>query len=210
MYINSGSDGTCKGWKKPAWQQVLGNSNDGVRDLPDVSMFAADGIWDHAYVYCNSDPLDGYPCIGAPDNWSLSGGTSFATPIMAGIQALVNEVWHDRQGNPNPVYYALANLEYGKNGNKNCESFATGGPGPTCIFHDITIGDNDMDCVGPYNCYAPGAPGAVGVLSLSDTSYEPAFKAGVGWDFATGLGSVNATNLVLNPIWLIGDILGSL
>jgi len=26
----------------------------------------------------------------------------------------------------------------------------------------------------------------------------------MGWDFATGLGSVNATNLVLNPIWLFG------
>jgi hypothetical protein len=129
---------------------------------------------------------------------------------MAGIQALVNQVWGSYQGNPAPIYYTLANLEYGRNGNKNCASFANGGPARSCIFNDITVGDNDMDCVAPYNCYAPGAPGAVGVLSLSDKSYEPAFKAGVGWDFATGLGSVNATNLVLNPIWLIGSILGSL
>jgi hypothetical protein len=26
----------------------------------------------------------------------------------------------------------------------------------------------------------------------------------VGWDFTIGIGSVNATNLVLDPIWLLG------
>ena len=124
---------------------------------------------------------------------------------MAGIQALVNQVWHDRQGDAAPVYYALANLEYGKHGNKNCDTFATGGPAPACIFHDITIGDTAVDCVPPYNCFAPDANlGVPGVLSLSNNSYEPAFKAHEGWDFATGLGSVNATNLVLNPIWREG------
>jgi subtilase family serine protease len=200
------ANGSCRGWKKPAWQKVLGNPNDGVRDLPDVSMFAANGLWDHAYIYCNSDPLTGNPCLGAPDSWSLSGGTSFATPIMAGIQALINEVWGGRQGNPDAVYYTLANFEYGSKGNENCETFATGGPAATCIFHDITIGDNDVDCTSPYNCFDPDANlGVPGVLSLSDSSYQPAFKAGVGWDFATGLGSVNAFNLVLNPIWFFAD-----
>jgi subtilase family serine protease len=46
--------------------------------------------------------------------------------------------------------------------------------------------------------------GVGGVLSLSDKSYQPAFTAGVGWDFTTGIGTVNATNLVLNPIWAEG------
>jgi subtilase family serine protease len=64
------------------------------------------------------------------------------------------------------------------------------------------VGDNDVDCTGPYNCYDPAAKAGVpGVLSLSDNSYQPAFTAGVGWDFTTGIGTVNATNLVLNPIW---------
>jgi subtilase family serine protease len=200
------SNGTCKGWKKPSWQNVLGNPNDGVRDLPDVSMFAADGVWAHAYVYCYSDPnYGGTPCVGAPSNWSLGGGTSFAAPIMAGMQALVNQAWGGRQGNPNPVYYAIARSEYGAHGNKACDSSAAGGPAWNCAFNDVTLGDNDVDCVGPYNCYDPdAAAGVVGVLSLSDNSYKPAYKARVGWDFATGIGSVNATNLVLNPIWLFG------
>jgi subtilase family serine protease len=199
------ANGTCKGWKKPGWQRVLGNPNDGVRDLPDVSMFAADGLWNHEYVACYSDVANGgAPCVGAPANWSFGGGTSFATPIMAGMQALVNQVWGGRQGNPDPIYYALGRQEYGTQGNKSCDSFAPGGPAFTCTFNDVTIGDNDVACTGPYNCYAPGAPGAVGVLSLSDNSYEPAYRAGVGWDFTTGLGTVNAPNLVLNPIWAFG------
>jgi subtilase family serine protease len=201
------TDGTCRGWKKPAWQSVLGNPNDGVRDLPDVSLFASNGVWGHLYFICNTDPETGGPCTGAPANWSLNnvgGGTSFASPIMAGIQALVNQVWGP-QGNPAPVYYALANQEYGNTGDASCETFAAHGPAPTCVFHDVTIGDNDVDCTGPYGCFDPDASQSVpGVLSLSDFSYQPAYKAGPGWDFATGLGTVNATNLVLNPIWLFG------
>jgi subtilase family serine protease len=200
------ANGTCGGWKKPSWQNVLGNPQDGVRDLPDVSMFAADGVWNHYYVFCDSDVSNyGAPCVGAPSDWSGTGGTSFATPIMAGMQALVNEVWGSRQGNPNPIYYALANQEYGTHGNKACQSSASGGPAKNCTFYDINVGDNDVACTGPYNCYDPDAnQGVVGVLSLSDKSYQPAFTAGVGWDFTTGIGSVNATNLVLNPIWLFG------
>ncbi|MFZ0761005.1 MAG: S53 family peptidase [Candidatus Sulfotelmatobacter sp.] len=200
------SNGTCEGWEKPSWQNVIGNPQDGVRDLPDVSLFAADGVWNHAYVICDSDVANyGAPCVGAPSNWTLGGGTSFGTPIMAGMQALVNEVWGSPQGNPAPVYYALARQEYGTHGNKSCQSFVTGGPASTCTFYDVTVGDNDVDCTGPYNCFDPGASAGVpGVLSLSDNSYQPAFTAGAGWDFATGIGSVNATNLVLNPIWLEG------
>jgi hypothetical protein len=197
--------GTCKGWKKPSWQNVLGNPNDGVRDLPDVAMFAADGVWGHFYIYCNSDPALGAPCVGAPGNWSKGGGTSFATPIMAGIQALVNQVAGSRQGNPAPIFYALARQEYGSQGNKSCVSSAPGGPSSTCIFYDVTLGDNDIDCYAPNNCYAPpGGANVIGVLSLSDNSYLPAFAAQVAWDFSSGIGTVNAANLVTNHIWLTG------
>ena len=74
-------------------------------------MFSANGIWGHYLVFCDSDPNPnglGAPCVGDPINWTGGGGTSFAAPMMAGIQALVNQRWGGRQGNPNPVYYALA------------------------------------------------------------------------------------------------------
>ena len=36
-----------------------------------------------------------------------------------------------------------------------------------------------------------------GVISTSNTQLQPAYPTTVGWDFATGLGSVNAYNLVM-------------
>jgi hypothetical protein len=63
--------GTCVGYAKPAWQSILGNPSDGVRDIPDVSLYSSDGRWGHAYVFCMSDTANGgSPCTGTPDNWS--------------------------------------------------------------------------------------------------------------------------------------------
>src|SRR5260370_19686170 len=53
----------------------------------------------------------------------------------------------------------------------------------------------DVDCVGP-NCFLGNS--SVGVLSTSNTSFFPAYGTNVGWDFATGIGTLNAANLVNN------------
>jgi subtilase family serine protease len=189
--------GTCQGWPKPSWQSVLGNPNDNVRDTPDVSLFAADGLWGHFYVFCWSDTANGgAACTGAPSGWSGAGGTSFASPIMAGIQALVNQKAGGPQGNPNPVYYQLAGNEYGPSGNSSCNSSNGNSVAKSCIFYDVTFGDMDVDCVGSASCYL--ADGSVGVLSTSNNSFNPAYGTTAGWDFATGIGSVNAANLVNN------------
>lgn len=37
---------------------------------------------------------------------------------------------------------------------------------------------------------------AMGVLSVSKSAFHNAYAATLGWDFATGIGSVNAFNLV--------------
>jgi subtilase family serine protease len=159
--------GSCAGWAKPAWQSVLGNPSDGVRDTPDVSLFAADGLWSHFYVFCWSDTANGGAACGAdPSAWSGAGGTSFASPIMAGVQALINQKAGGPQGNPAPVYYQLAAAEYGSSGNSSCNSDNGNTVGGSCIFYDVTSGDMDVDCVGP-NCYL--ADGTVGVLSTSNS-----------------------------------------
>jgi len=190
--------GTCKGYAKPSWQTgVVGIPADGVRDLPDVSMFASNGLWGHYYVFCWSDTREGgTACTGAPSGWSGAGGTSFASPILAGIQALVNQKQGARQGNPNPVYYKLAATEYGASGSTSCNSTNGNTVGSTCIFYDVTKGDMDVNCTGTHNCYLPS--GTNGVLSTSDSSYLKAYGTTTGWDFATGIGSVNAANLVNN------------
>ena len=190
--------GTCAGWPKPSYQSILGNPGDGVRDIPDVSLFAATGVWLHYYPYCFSGS-GGAPCTEAPVNWPGAGGTSFSSPIMAGIQALVNQKAGARQGNPNFVYYSLAAAEYGTTGDKACSSTLGKAADSSCIFYDVTQGDNDVDCVGTQSlvdCYLPS--GSIGVLSTSNDAYQPAFATTTGWDFGSGIGTVNAYNLVNN------------
>src|SRR6266436_5551770 len=195
--VNGVVSGSCQGWSKPSWQSVLGNPHDGVRDTPDVSLFAADGLWGHYYVFCWSDTANGgSACTGSPDGWSGAGGTSFSSPIMAGIQALVNQRVGARQGNPNPVYYQIAATEYGAAGSNSCNSSNGVSAGNSCVFYDVTLGDMDVNCTGNHNCYL--ASGAVGVLATSNSSFAPAYGTTTGWDFATGIGTINATNLVNN------------
>ena len=67
-------------------------------------------------------------------------------------------------------------------------------PAANCIFNDVTAGTIAVNCTGT-NCF--GASGTnQGVLSTSTTALDPAYNAGTGWDFATGLGTINAYNLV--------------
>jgi subtilase family serine protease len=194
--------GTCAGYAKPSWQSLTGNPSDGVRDLPDVSLFAANGYWGHYYPYCLSDPSYGYTCTGSPDTWEGGGGTSFSSPIMAGIQALVNQKTGERQGNPNPTYYSLAAAEYGASGDNSCNSTLGNTASSSCIFYDVTLGDMDVPCSNTdVNCFDTSGSfpnGVLGVLSTSNTAYQPAYGTSTGWDFATGIGTLNATNLVNN------------
>jgi len=188
--------GSCAGWPKPSWQSVLGNPSDGVRDTPDISLFAADGLWSHFYIFCWSDIAHGGAVCGSdPSTWSGAGGTSFAAPILAGTQALINQKAGGPQGNPAPVYYQLAAAEYSSTGNATCNSSNGTGVSANCTFYDVTQGDIVVDCNGP-NCYFGG--GAVGVLSTSNTAFRPAYGTNTGWDFATGIGTINVANLVSN------------
>ncbi|MGA8269544.1 MAG: S53 family peptidase [Candidatus Acidiferrales bacterium] len=188
--------GSCAGYPKPSWQSITGNPSDGVRDIPDVSMFAANGVWDHAYIFCFSDTSNGgSACSGAPDGWSAGGGTSFAAPIWAGFQALINQKTGTRQGNPNPTYYSLAGTEYASS-ESACNSSLGNTVGSSCIFYDVTQGDMDVNCTGTHSCYLPS--GTYGVLSTSDGSDAIAYGTTSGWDFATGIGTVNVSNLVNN------------
>jgi subtilase family serine protease len=198
--------GSCKGYAKPSWQAVLGNPSDGVRDIPDVSLFAANGVWGHYYVFCWTDTRNGgASCSGVPSTWSGAGGTSFASPIMAGIQALVNQHTGSRAGNPNPTYYSLAAAEYGTSGSSPCNSSSGNAAGTSCTFYDVTLGDMDVPCEGTTGCFGYSSSGSgrratidYGVLSTSSSTLNKAFGTSTGWDFSTGIGTVNAYNLVMN------------
>jgi hypothetical protein len=195
--------GTCAGRAKPSWQSgLVGVPSDGVRDVPDVSLFSSFGPWNHSYLICFSDPArngTGVACNSVNSTSLMStgwGGTSFAAPIWAGIQSIINDVAFGRQGNPNYRLYQIAKAEYGANANEPCNSSLN--PAASCVFYDVTRGDTAVPCVAYsgtyYNCYHPS--GTYGVISQDNCCYEPAYFAGFGWDFATGIGTVNVANLV--------------
>jgi len=97
------------------------------------------------------------------------GGTSASSPSLAGILALLNQ-YQVKNG-----FQKTAGL-----GNINPQLYRLAQSAPT-VFHDITTGDNIVPC-------AQGTPDCL------TGSYG--YSAGQGYDLATGLGSIDAYNLV--------------
>lgn len=98
------------------------------------------------------------------------GGTSAAAPSFAGMVALLNE-------------YLVKNQVQSKAGlgNINPKLYSLAAGGASGVFHDVTTGDNIVPCqVGTPNC---------------DTG-QFGYNAGPGYDLVTGLGSVDAYNLI--------------
>lgn len=171
--LAAGGGGASSFFPKPNWQSgVAGISNDGARDVPDVSLTAAghDG-----YLLCLQRSC-------ASGGAFLILGTSASAPSFAGIMALVdqkmgNQGTPQRQGVANYVLYRLAAAETLSqcNGSKT-----TGLPASSCVFNDVTVGNNSV-------------PGEAGYGTASAK-----YQSGTGYDLATGLGSVNVSNLVSN------------
>jgi len=111
----AGGGGASIVFAKPSWQTGMGVPADGKRDVPDVSLSAAQHDGYLIYQYWAGD-----------GGLFSSGGTSFSTPAFAAIVALVNQKTGVRQGLVNPTLYVLASLQ------------AAGG---AAVFHDITTGN---------------------------------------------------------------------
>ncbi len=218
--VDGGSGGPSKVYTRPSWQgTVFGSPTANVRGSPDVSLFASSGFWGHGLVFCMSViSAGGTACdyTNATDHSkNTAGGTSFAAPSAAGIQALVNELSGQSWGNMNTEFYALAAAQYGSPASPNtaqltaCNANLGNAIGSSCVFNDVTSGDITVPCTkGSTDCYsnfttagncgtgAASTANICGILSTSTTASQPAYAATQGWDFATGLGSLNVANLV--------------
>ncbi len=137
--LGSSGGGVSILFTKPTWQTgVPGISADGARDVPDIALDSAGGH--DGLLFCSSDTSfwpsgqqascnNGFR-DAASGNLTVAGGTSFATPIFAGMLALINQQQNSTgQGLINPALYTLAS---------NASTY-------TSAFHDIEGGDNKCD-----------------------------------------------------------------
>ncbi|HTW59390.1 MAG TPA: protease pro-enzyme activation domain-containing protein [Terriglobales bacterium] len=190
-------EGVCtSGISQPTWQQdlvITTPHTSGVRWLPDVSFLASPEF--PGYIYCTPLSPDTTPAdytstcasgiFDAVDqNESLVGGTSVASPVFAGILALLNQYLAGPSspglGDIHSMLYRLA---------------AT----PTNhAFNQVTTGDNLAYC-------DPGQPsnqtseswiicpnsGVFGYSASGAGNFDPT----TGYNLVAGLGSVNVANL---------------
>lgn len=154
------------------------------RLVPDLSLIAAGGH--DGTIFC-SEGVCKLDSSGNVASIGVVGGTSVATPVMAGVQALINQKNGGRQGNANYYYYKLAAAQT----TANCAS--TLPPAATCNFNDIVTGDNfsPKTSVAKYNASTGTISGVLGTDYIG-------FTANTGYDEATGLGTPNITNLANN------------
>lgn len=171
---------------RPSWQQqgqAPGIPSGSFRLVPDVALYSSPDY--PGYLYCSSDSSawqpsqQGYPAqqgsctSGFLDStgywWTAAGGTSFASPIFAGMVAVLNQAkgyGSKGQGLINSTLYSLA----------NSAAYNT-------VFHDVTTGNNFCTAGTAYSyCSSSGA--------------TEGFAAGTGYDEVTGLGSVDLNSLV--------------
>ena len=178
------------GYAKPTWQAGVGVPADGLRDLPDVSLAAA-AIHD-GFMLCYNGSCqwtansDGSITLQSA---SIIGGTSAASPSMAGIMALVEQKSGTFQGLANYQLYKLA-AQQGTVSACNSSTETDPTQSSACVFHDITYGSNALSCLfGNTDCTV-AIPGSARFGLMTGNS------ATTGYDLASGLGSIDAANLV--------------
>ena len=174
------------------------NPDSAHRLVPDVALYSSPDL--PGYLYCTSDqsawipasangPAQAASCsnntfrdlVSGGNYLTAAGGTSFATPIFAGMIALINQKqqWTAGQGQANINLYKLA----AQSGASCSIDPSSTSPLPAgCLFHDVTSGNN--------YCTAGTANGF-----CASNGSTLGFAAGTGYDLVTGLGSVDLANL---------------
>jgi subtilase family serine protease len=182
MGIAAGGGGVSTLFTKPSWQTGTGVPSDGQRDVPDISLTSSP---DHdGYLICSQGS-----CVSgfrkSDQTLDVIGGTSAASPVFAGVVALMNQKFGMRLGNINPTLYSLA------------------ASAPNA-FHDITTGDNKVPCqMGTKDCPNGGTIGysagtgydlATGLGTLDIGALVSAWNGGLNADFTL---SANPASLSL-------------
>jgi hypothetical protein len=170
--IVAGGGGISSTYPIPNWQGSFASGSG--RNLPDLSLLAGNGFYGALWSICTDSSPAGYAdCISDSTSGDLYltgvGGTSASAPAFAGMLALVKQKTGARLGQADYGLYNLAGTKY------------------STVFHDVTTGDNSVDCTS-------GSPGCI--FSSGYYTFMSGYNATTGYDLASGLGSVNAGQLV--------------
>ena len=183
--IVAGSGGASSVYNKPSWQTGTGVPADGKRDLPDVSLMSGNGNDPATWLVCSDDTTTYQgqtvteDCETQADGYFFFvgfGGTSTAAPTFAGILALVEQKTGGRLGQAAAELQELYNLANGAHASS--------------IFHDITVGNISVPCSSSLTKDGSCVKDTAGYY------FESGYNTTVGYDLATGLGSVDVTQLV--------------
>lgn len=170
--LSAGGGGASSLFSKPSWQTgVPGIPSDGQRDVPDLALYSSPSF--PGYLYCTSDASawasgqSGSCAIGFRDSNNVDLTVAGGTSFDGPIFSGILALISQKQG-----YTTGQGLV-----NSTLYTLASNSTTYASAFHDITSGNNDCDA-GSANC-----SGVIG------------FSAGVGYDQASGLGSLDASNL---------------
>ena len=202
--LNNAGTACSGGNPLPSWQTGIPNVNT-YRDIPDISLYSAVNTNSNTFlIMCQQDSIkqNGSACslTGQTPEITPIGGTSAAAPAFAGIMALVVQQQggepNGRQGNANYALYQIYKNNL-NNANTICASTAANVSKTGCIFYDTQMGNNSVACAGhsPNCSNTSTAANAYGILVDPNAGTNPGFLSVAGYDKATGLGSVNVTNL---------------
>ncbi|HEX3427043.1 MAG TPA: S53 family peptidase [Acidimicrobiales bacterium] len=137
----AGGGGQSIVFPRPAFQNPVARVVGGQRGVPDVSMSAAvNGAVDVFYSFKDYSQT---PAFVGPE-WQIVGGTSEATPLMAGIVALADQAVGHSVGYLNPYLYSSAHVPGivdVKNGN-NTVAFCSANCGGTGQVNTTVNGFN--------------------------------------------------------------------
>ena len=170
-YVDSGSTANqalCGGgYPKPTWQSGFGN--DTVRDLPDVSLFGSDAS-NYSFTAICAFEADCAVPNGGPNSVSapLEVAEIGGTSVSAPSMA--------------GIMALVVQKTKTRQGQANNVLYPLSKQTPSA-FHDIAVGTNTVDC-------AAGSP------DCGSNGYLTGYNATVGYDLATGLGSIDAAVLV--------------
>lgn len=154
---NTSAGGKSSVYASPSWQTAQASLTGGARGIPDIS-------WDSAInggvlIYITAFPN------AIRSGWHITGGTSSASPQVAGLLAVVNAMREENGkapiGDPHAAVYALGD-----------------GANASTYYRDVTpqtFGTAQYPLVD--NQWLPNAPNV------------PGFPVTTGWDMTTGFGS---------------------